>query len=204
LDSLATDSTTPARAPVDKTSGDDDDDLTPQAQEQTRSQSSGQKLSTSNLASTTVVDAIVEVIIPSSPLDKGGRREYQSSKSGLDHGPMQANMIISVWHLEEDKYFTLTFTSASPHIAPVETRASRRTVVRTITSVSRPQGSVSSNSSSRRSLKGGANSPGSSATSPMVKTPNFPPHGPPSVTSSHSVFQKASQLKVSDYCLGGD
>jgi hypothetical protein len=170
--------------------------VTPQAQAQTGSQTASQKLSSSNLASTTVVDAIVEVIIPSSPQDNPAKKESQNSKLPSDHSPLQASMIISVWHLEEDKYFTLTFTSASSHIAPVETRASSRTVTRTITSVGKPQGSVSSNSSSRRSLLETANSPGSTVTSPMVGTPNFPPHGPPSVTSSHSVFQKASQLKV--------
>jgi hypothetical protein len=144
------------------------------------------------------VDASVEVIISSTLREENSKTDYHGGRPGSGQGPSQANMIISVWHLDEAKYFTLTFTSAHPHTAPAETRASSRTVARSITSIGKPHGSVSSNSSSRRSLGGnaGTNSP-SSTTSPLIRTPGLLPHGPPSATSSHSVFQKASQLKAS-------
>jgi hypothetical protein len=201
LDSLVTDTSKSRKEPVDGGNG-DDGETTPHVLEDNKRQSSGAKLSRSNLASATVVDAAVDVILSLAQPDGNPTLDSLISKMG----PIQANMIISVWELEGVKYFTLTFTSAMPSTTSTEAKPSSRTVTRTITSIGKPHSSVSSNSSSRRSLIGSGNSPSPSATSPMIKVPSFPPHGPPSsgATSSHSVFLKASQLKASDGSFSRD
>lgn len=158
------------------------------------SQNGPATLSKSNLASTTVVDASVEVIITS----HRDATRIPDGKHAQPHSPLQANMIISIWNIEEVKYFTLTFTSASPRSPSTAPKPSSRTVARTTTSVGKPYASSNSSSSGRRSIAGSTLSGASSSlTSPVIHTPTFLPSGPPSsnTNSSHSVFQKASQLK---------
>jgi PAS domain S-box-containing protein len=162
--------------------------------ERTGSRSRGKpaSLSRANLGSTTVVDASVDVII-SSPAAK-----IPDRRPGQPQAPLQATMIISTWTMDDADYFTLTFTSASPRAPSTAPKAQSRTVARSTTSIGRPYASSNSSSSGRRSLVGSSMSGSSSSvTSPIVHTPTFPPSGPPSsnISSSHSVFQKASQLK---------
>jgi PAS domain S-box-containing protein len=116
--------------------------------------------------------------------------------------PLQANMIISVWTMEDAIYYTLTFTSAGPETQrnPSETRPSSRTVLRANTSFGKPIGPGSSSSPSGRPrsyISAGSSVAASPVTSPVFQTPAFPPNGPPARTSSstHSVFRKATQLK---------
>ncbi|KAF2736663.1 hypothetical protein EJ04DRAFT_432537 [Polyplosphaeria fusca] len=156
------------------------------------------KLSSSNLAKTTVHDVAVDVVI--SPLSRGvSGRAPRPDKNTLMHDAMHANMIVSVWFIEGTQYYTLTFTSASPIESPSSSRPTSRIVTRTNTGYhfSNPRSSGSSSSSS-----GPRSGPNSSTTSkavtPTLQQPEFPPRGPPrnnDISSSASIFQKASQMK---------
>lgn len=157
-------------------------------------------LNYSNHTSTTVVDISVEVLI--SP-----QRDHASGSNGATRGsrsktaPLQANMIISVWRLEDFVYLTLTFTGTQytrqPDV-PASARPATSTVVRSMTTVMRPLHSSDSSGSSRRSVKSSGTSELSSRNSPTLSAPQFPPLGPPSTSSSsstRSMFQKVSRLK---------
>lgn len=154
------------------------------------------RLSSANLASTTVLDVSVDVII-SQQSYSNVRTEQRTAKEQTSTVPLQATMIVSIWSLEDARYFTLTFTSAAPRSTAAASRPSSRTI-RSNTSVGHPMTSSSSSSSSRRSLVATNTGTTSSVTSPLLQQPNFPPNGPPTRSagsSTHSVFQKATQLK---------
>ncbi|KAF2421011.1 hypothetical protein EJ08DRAFT_525664 [Tothia fuscella] len=167
-------------------------DMTPKQGQDLQSDSSSKmaQLSSSNLTSTIVVDTSVDVIITS-------HRDPSATKNKSTVSPLQANMIISGWSDEDDKYFTLTFTSASS--GSTEAQTSSRAVAKSFTSAVKPYGPSSSTSSSRRSLMASSMSPAqSSATSPITRTPTWPPNAPPSAIAnhaSHSIFSKASKMK---------
>ncbi|KAE9992600.1 hypothetical protein EG327_008475 [Venturia inaequalis] len=162
-------------------------------EERRTSRSKTASLSRANLGSTTVTDASVDVII-SQP-----NARTPDGKAGPSPVPLQATMIISTWAMEDDEYFTLTFTSASPRAPATAPRPSSRIVARSTTPLGKQYASSNSSSSGRRSMTGslmGCST--SSVTSPIMHTPTFPPSGPPSSnisSSSRSIFQKASQLK---------
>lgn len=162
-------------------------------EERRASKSNTASLSRANLGSTTVTDASVDVIISQQNV------KTHDGKSGQSSAPLQATMIISTWAMEDDEYFTLTFTSASPRAPTTAPKPSSRTVARSSTSLGKTYASSNSSSSGRRSMTGSLMSgSNSSVTSPIIHTPTFPPSGPPSSnisSSSRSVFQKASQLK---------
>lgn len=147
----------------------------------------------------TVVDASVEVII--TPHRDSGTQPTSKPNSArqTSDGVLQVQMIISAWSFEDIPYFTLTFTGVSSEPASSDkAKPSKRTVTRTTTPIIRPLGSASSSSSGgRRSYTGTGSTGHSSMSSPMMRTPSFPPSGPPSAvtSSSRSLFQKASRLK---------
>lgn len=153
-------------------------------------------LSSSNLAKATVADVSVEVVI--APLSRASiGRGQKPEQTAFHHNALQANMIISTWTIEDTQYFTMTFTSAS-HTEPLkDTRPTSRVVTRTSTGFhlnSRSRGSGSSSSSGQRS------NPNSKTVTPKLQQPEFPPRGPPiksshDISSSASIFQKASQMK---------
>ncbi|KAF2468202.1 uncharacterized protein BDR25DRAFT_58603 [Lindgomyces ingoldianus] len=157
------------------------------------------QLSSSNLARTTVHDVAVDVVI--APL-RGVTGEWPCpDKSTLVHNAMQANLIVSVWYIEDTQYYTLTFTSASPANTSITSRPSSRVVTRTSTGLhlnkSRSSGSSSSSSGQR---SGKSSNPNSKTVTPTFQTPDFPPRGPPlrntnDISSNASIFQKATQMK---------
>ncbi|KAF2088254.1 putative histidine kinase group protein-like protein, partial [Saccharata proteae CBS 121410] len=162
------------------------------------------RLSHSNLARTTVHDVSVDVLISLSPSasdtpKEGPRKDAKNAKGAKNASPknaLQATMIISVWAIEDQQYFTLTFTSARADTSAPSTRPTSRTVVRSSTGFRHSPGSGSSSSSGRRSNH--SSNPGPSVVSPVVSSPHFPPHGPPSLSGNPmapSLFTKASQLK---------
>lgn len=145
----------------------------------------------------TVLDASVDVIIASQKDTMTSSNGVSSSSNPMT--PVQATMIISVWIMDGDLFYTLTFTSSQPSQATVRpARPSKRFVTRSATSVAQPLGSAGSSSSGHRSFLGSvSNGSDSSLSSPLLQTPSFPPRGPPSsqVGSTVSLFQKASRLK---------
>jgi hypothetical protein len=153
------------------------------------------QLSSTNLSRTTVHDVAVEVVI--APARGAGDRGTKSDRHALLRNAMSANMIVSVWNLEDVQYYTLTFTSTGQTGGTAATRTSSRVVKRT-TLLHNSQSSASSSSSSKRSAT--SSSPASKVVTPTFQHPEFPPRGPPlrsnhDLSSSASIFQKASQLK---------
>lgn len=157
------------------------------------------RLSSSNLAGTTVHDVSVDVVI--SPLARrvagAGNRP---DKNALFHSALQANMIVSVWCIEDTQYYTLTFTSAVPTKTAVNSRPSSRIVHRTSTGLHLNKSRSSGSSSSSGQRSGANSSSNSKAATPTFQQVDFPPRGPPintqhDISASASIFQKASQLK---------
>ncbi|KAJ9648550.1 hypothetical protein H2199_001405 [Coniosporium tulheliwenetii] len=158
------------------------------------------RLSSSNLAKTTVHDVKVDVLI-SPQSDSLFRPVPATDKATLLPEPIAASMIVSTWTLEGKQFFTLTFTSATPH-ATANPQPSSRTVLRTSTSFHRSPGSADSSSSSSGRRSGISSAPSTSGalavTSPLLEPAPRLPHGPASRTeaaSAPSIFHKASRMK---------
>jgi hypothetical protein len=155
------------------------------------------QLSSTNLARTTVHDVSVDVVI--APLVNGPNGSFHEKKISYSNA-IQAACIISIWSIEDTQYFTLTFTSATATESAQSLRGSSRIVNRTntIPHLDKSRSSGSSSSSSRRS--GGSSNPNSKVVTPTLQQPEFPPRGPPAkskgdISSTASIFQKATQLK---------
>jgi hypothetical protein len=155
------------------------------------------QLSSSNLARTTVHDVSVDVVI--APLVNGPNGSFHEKKLSYSNA-IQATCIISIWSIEDTQYFTLTFTSATATQTAQSQRPSSRVVNRTNTvpHLDKSRSSGSSSSSGRRS--GGTSNPNSKVVTPTLQQPEFPPRGPPAkskgdISSTASIFQKATQLK---------
>jgi hypothetical protein len=144
---------------------------------------------------TTVKDVAVEVVLSSQSLVGNTTRQKPANVREI-----YAHMIISVWNIENERYFTLTFTHQ-----PGSETSSNTTMTsssRSVDKSSRPAkspGSVHSATSSngRRSYYTGTSS---SHPTPLPFSPSFPPRGPPSlsrqdITSAPSVLQKATRLR---------
>jgi hypothetical protein len=165
------------------------------------------RLSTLNLARTTVHDVVVDVVITPRTSVHATRKESIPEKHGFLNNALQASMIVSIWGIEDEQYFTLTFTSTSLAEPAAAARPSSRIVTRSNTGFqysNKSRGSGSSASSSNRSQTISPN-PSSKVVTPTFQQMEFPPRGPPSkalndVSSSASIFQKATQLK--DAILG--
>lgn len=152
----------------------------------------------------TVHDAVVEVFINLENLSPACfARPNQKPASRHTF----AKMIITIWEIDEEKFFTLTFTSTdSTQTSLPSSRGQSRQVMRASkhnSFGSRGSGSHSSPSStsSGRSSNDGGSRNSSAITSPtnasMSASP-FPPMGPPSkvtVSSSPSSLQKVIMMK---------
>jgi hypothetical protein len=159
-----------------------------------------------------VHDAVVEVIISPHLATK----TYTSAKeAALKH--ITAKMIITVWELQDDRFFTLTFTSTDHSVtkdtltSPQNTtkRLVRSTVHSKASSIWLRGGSSGSNSgnspssitSSQSSIHESSNrsSAITSHTEVSMSTSHFPPMGPPhrqsSMTSAPSSLQKIITMK---------
>ncbi|KAF2754205.1 hypothetical protein EJ05DRAFT_494574 [Pseudovirgaria hyperparasitica] len=143
------------------------------------------KLTSSNLARTTVHDVSVDVLIS---------QQSAIAKHCSLSTPLSSNLIISTWTLDNVQHYTLTFTSAAAsNIQP----ATSRTVVKAHTRPSAHSGSSSASSTKRSKGSSNSNSD-SNVSTPTLQSPNFPPYGPPTKQdhpATASIFQKASQLK---------
>lgn len=175
--------------------------LTPTVERSARSRHEGpQKLSSSNLHSTTIHEVSVDVIINTqrcTASKDNSSKEIDPKLKKVAMAAVQANMIISVWSLDSQQYLTLTFTQAAPQASPSVSRHSTRTVIATSTS-SRSPSSASTTSSQGRKSTMASSATSSLGLSPALKPPTFPTAGPPTRSghaTQHSMFQKASQLK---------
>lgn len=161
-----------------------------------------QELSASNLNRTVVHDVAVDVVI--SPVRCVALRTSQAQAASEQ---VFANMIISAWHADDSRFFTLTFTSPNTNSSSQgkasQTDKSQRTS-RTVSKSSRnytssPKSTSSSSSSGQHSHRSSMppSYPTSNLSSPGF-SPSFPPGGPPSranLSSTPSVLQKATKLR---------
>jgi hypothetical protein len=157
------------------------------------------QLNSTNLARTTVHDVSVEVVISPLVHASDGSLHTPERKSSFANA-IQASCIISMWSIEDTQYFTLTFTSTT-NIGPTQnSQPSSRIVNKTNANphLNKSRSSDSSSSSGRRS--GSSSNSNSKVATPTLQQPAFPPRGPPmknkgDISSSASIFQKATQLK---------
>lgn len=95
------------------------------------SKEDGNKCQPTNVRNRTLVhDAVVNVIISSQYIGSGNLPESLSHMFPDSDSQIKAKMIISIWNLDNQRYFTLTFTSASNSPLPSAEPLSR-TVPRT-------------------------------------------------------------------------
>ncbi|KAL9606052.1 MAG: hypothetical protein Q9179_000785 [Wetmoreana sp. 5 TL-2023] len=146
-----------------------------------------------------VHDTVVNVTLTSKYIANGNVRTSPSPKSPTYEGHTRAKMIISIWTLDEQRYFTMTFTHASD-TPPPSTRSHSRTLSRSST-----QGRLSPSLSPSRGTPGTCPSCGSTPT-PVVASPTpprlssspFPPLGAPERSDtaiSPAVLTKIARLK---------
>lgn len=151
----------------------------------------------------TVHDAVVEVIIPQEKLAQTAFAKNDAIGNTPKH--VFAKMIITVWEVEDETFFTLTFTSTDTQQTSLP---SPRGQSRKVTKPAKHHpslGSAGSRTNSSSSVSSGHSStPGSSSssaiTSPKSATMSsspFPPLGPPSKlnSSAPSTLQKIILMK---------
>ena len=153
----------------------------------------------SNKSNAMVHDSVVEVVLTQAGLAATPLARSQKAVNGKH---TFAKMIITIWEIDDERFFTLTFTSTdSSQTSLPSSRAQSRQVLRASKHLSFSSTGSSSPSSvaSRRSSKGSSSS--SAITSPtnvsMSASP-FPPLGPPSksnVSGSPSTLQKVTMMK---------
>ena len=155
------------------------------------------RLSSTNLARTTVHDTAVDVVI--APLARGPGRQIHKpeGKSASYRSALHASCIISLWNIDETQYYTLTFTSAT---ATEPAHRSARTSSRVVNRTSAAAHLTKSHSTGSSSSSGRRTGTSSKVATPTLQQPEFPPRGPPiksktDITVSASIFQKATQLK---------
>jgi PAS domain S-box-containing protein len=172
-------------------------DVTPTAE---RAEHSSRR-SSANKNRSTAHDSVVEVIISSENISPSCFARSDQRPTGKH---VFAKMIISVWEIEEERFFTMTFTSTDTNQASLpSSRGTSRQVVRAAKHTSSRSGTQSSPSSvsSGRSSNRGGSSNSSAITSPtntsMSSSP-FPPLGPPTRTTlsnAPSSLQKVIMMK---------
>ncbi|CAG8952830.1 hypothetical protein HYFRA_00007543, partial [Hymenoscyphus fraxineus] len=179
-------------------SGGGEGDQTPTA----RSASYDNRLTTAKLNSTSVHDSVVEVVISRGAFAASSFARHGQAMMG-EH--TFAKMIISIWEVEDERYFTLTFTSTESSQKSLPgprgtsrkiPKAPKRASAMSITST---RSSRSPESSGKGSTRGSSNS--SAITSPTAASMSFspfPPLGPPTKTglsSSPSSLQRIITMK---------
>lgn len=151
-----------------------------------------------------VHDAVVEVVIT-----QGGISASALARPGKHMAGKQAftKMIITIWEIDDEKFFTLTFTSTDSNQTSLpSSRAQSRQVLKaskqhSLGSTSSGSGSSPSSIASGRSSNQGGSSSSSAITSPTaasMSTSPFPPLGPPSktpISSAPSTLQKVTMMK---------
>ncbi|KAL8730771.1 MAG: hypothetical protein Q9166_003841 [cf. Caloplaca sp. 2 TL-2023] len=149
-----------------------------------------------------VHDAVVNVVLSSQYIADGNVRTSKSQSSPNSEGHIRAKMIISIWTLDGQKYFTLTFTHASNIPRP-----SIRSHSRALSKASNPgrrSPSVQSSppSPSTPGICPNCGSTTSSAlASPTGGTLSIAPFPPPSapeksdIANSPAVLKKLSRMK---------
>lgn len=147
-----------------------------------------------------VHDAVVNVVLSSQYIADGNVRTSKSQKSPHSDGQIRAKMIISIWTLDSQRYFTLTFTHASnsPTI-----RSHSRTISKASTHGRLSPSAQSSppSPSTPGTCPNCGSTPSSALTSPTGASLSIAPFPPPSapeksdLTNSPAVLKKISRMK---------
>lgn len=149
-----------------------------------------------------VHDAVVNVVLPSQYVANGNTRPSHPQAPPKSGGQIRAKMIISIWTLDKDRYFTLTFTHASN--TPASSVRSHSRAVSKASSQGRLSPSVHSSPSSPSTpgvCANCASPPPSALPSPLgphLSVSPFPPFGAPDksdVASSPAVLRKIARMK---------
>ncbi len=149
-----------------------------------------------------VHDAVVNVVLSSQYIADGNVRTSKSQKSPHSDGQIRAKMIISIWTLDGQRYFTLTFTHASNHSAP-PIRSHSRTVSKASTHgrLSPSAHSSPPSPSTPGTCPNCGSTPSSALASPTGASLSIAPFPPPSapeksdLTNSPAVLKKISRMK---------
>ncbi|KUJ24103.1 uncharacterized protein LY89DRAFT_12234 [Mollisia scopiformis] len=162
-----------------------------------------------NKSQSMVHDAVVEVIITKDAISQKVFAKARKPVNSNRTPHTLAKMIITVWEIGDERYFTLTFTSTetSHNSTMAESKLQSRHVTRAAkhrslgSADSGSHSSPSSVSSGRSSSTQDGSSTSSAITSPTnasMSTSPFPPLGPPSKTplsSGPSALQKVVMMK---------
>ena len=160
----------------------------------------GKKMASAKTKSRALVhDAVVNVVLSSQYIESVSTSSAKSTKSSNSDAQISAKMIISIWTLDSQKYFTLTFTNTSGTAlrSPKHnhSRQTSRTPTLSPTSRSHPSSPSSPNFCSHcGSTPASALSP---IGQPFAVSP-FPPVGAPSradTSTAPSVLHKLSRMK---------
>lgn len=151
-----------------------------------------------------VHDAVIEVVVATQQMTS--TTFVNPAKRGMPVHHIIAKMIVTIWEFDDERFFSLSFTStdSSPTSVP-SSRGQSRQVVRAATSHPSSQSGSGSNRSPS-SFSSGHSSNHSSSGSSAIKSPAsvsmsaspFPPMGPPSrsaLSSAPSVLQKVIIMK---------
>ncbi|KAL8826741.1 MAG: hypothetical protein Q9191_003609 [Dirinaria sp. TL-2023a] len=146
-----------------------------------------------------VHDSLVNVVLSSQNMEALNELPKKNHTSPVLEGQVQANMIISIWRLDNERYFTCTFTSTTAtSLSPMRTHS--RTVSRSATSAAYSSPSPTSPTSPNRCSNCGFGYP-SNLNSPTMlpsSTSPFPPLGAPAksdIASSPMVLKKLDRMK---------
>ena len=150
-----------------------------------------------------VHDAVVNVVLNSQYIGAASLSSSRSPMSSSSDTQTDAKMIISIWTMENQRYFTLTFTSTSTTVKPSTRSHHPRATSRSSTQValSPPSLSTPSSPSSPSFCLNCGSSHNSHLTTPAgvpLSVSPFPPLGAPdksNVALSPSVLHKTSRMK---------
>ncbi|KAL2063438.1 hypothetical protein VTL71DRAFT_5243 [Oculimacula yallundae] len=171
-------------------------DVTPTAER------TGPMFTSSSQSRAVVHDAVVEVVIP----QEKRSQVFIATQQSIAAKHTFAKMIITVWEIEDDSFFTLTFTNTETNqtslpAAPKPRHVKKAAHHHSIGSVGSGSQSGPSSVGSGHSSNQGSSSSSSAITSPTnasMSTSPFPPLGPPtqaSTSTAPSTLQKIILMK---------
>jgi PAS domain S-box-containing protein len=158
--------------------------------------SAGSPMRNQTVVNDTVVDVVVSCQWGSTFASSGHNRHH---KPGSPAYQTPAKMIVSVWHIAEERFFSLSFTSASS--APQKFHSMSHVVSKPSTTTSNSHLNSSSRHSGTPTSSRSSSTRSSVVTSPADSSLNgtpFPPYGAPSKCSqpgAFTEFQKITRMK---------
>ena len=161
----------------------------------------GKKMASAKTKSRALVhDAVVNVVLSSQYIETGNTSSAKSTKSSSSDCQISAKMIVSIWTLDSQRYFTLTFTNTFGTAVPSPRHTHSRQASRAAALSPTPRSHPPSPSSPTYCPHCGS-TPSSTISSPSsqpLSVSPFPPLGAPNradASSAPSILQKLSRMK---------